>query len=204
MVATALALTSAWAVFRRWHVRWGTTDEERRAVLPGDDVDISRFGMRATRAITIAAPPEDVWPWIAQLGLGKAGWYSYDLLDNLGRPSATEVLAQWQEIAVGDPAAPMSPFTPLEDSPWRVAENVVNRHLLWRNGNVATWAWVLTPTHDGGTRLTSRIRMSYASWSGLAFAPVMEIADFAMYRRMLLGIKERAERLARSEPDLEA
>jgi hypothetical protein len=152
--------------------------------------------MRATRAITIAAPPDKVWPWLTQIGTGKAGWYSYDLLDNLGRPSAREVLPQWQEIQPGDPAAPMDPFAPVDQSPWRVAEVTPSRVLLWRNRVAGTWVWVLRPTTDGGTRLVSRIRIAYTSPSGLAFAPILELADFPMYRRMLLGIKERAEALA--------
>ena len=166
--------------------------------MPGDEIPVSPFGMRATRAITIDAPPACVWPWLVQLGTGKAGWYSYDLLDNLGRPSADAILPQWQETGVGDPAAPMNPFAPVTSSPWRVATVVPNESLLWTNAAAGTWSWVLKGLPDGGTRLLSRFRVSYASPSGLAFAPILELGDFPMYRRMLLGIKERAERLAGS------
>lgn len=186
-----VAAAAVW--YRRWHVNWGATPEEITATLPGDDVPVSRFGMRATRSVTIDAPPAEVWPWLVQLGTGKAGWYSYDALDNLGRASATEVLDEWQQAAPGDPAAPMNPFAPVTSSPWQVEQSDPPRVLLWRNREAGTWVWVLRPQPDGGTRLVSRIRISYASASGLAFAPILELADFPMYRRMLLGIKQRAE-----------
>lgn len=178
---------------RRWHTGWGASASERAERLPGDEVAVAGFGMRATRAITIGAPPAQVWPWIVQLGVGKAGWYSYDLLDNLGRPSADHILPQWQRVEIGDPAAPMDPFAPLERSPWRVARAEPPSALVWSNDAAGTWAWCLRPLPGGTTRLVSRIRISYASPSGLAFAPLLEIADFPMYRRMLLGIKRRAE-----------
>ncbi len=199
--ATRLIATACIAmVLRRWHTGWGASPVERTEPLPGDEVPVSAFGMRATRAITIDANPSQVWPWIVQLGVGKAGWCSYDLLDNLGRPSATEILPRWQRVEIGDPAAPMNPFAPLEKSPWRVAAVEPMSVLLWRNGAAGTWVWCLRPLPDGRTRLVSRIRISYASPAGLAFAPLLEAADFPMFRRMLLGIRQRAESLA-DEPD---
>jgi len=106
------------------------------------------------------------------------------------------VLDQWQCAAPGDPAAPMNPFAAVEASPWRVEQVVPDETLLWRNPGAGTWVWVLRPTRDGGTRLVTRIRIAYNSASGLAFAPILELADFPMYRRMLLGIRQRAESLA--------
>lgn len=162
--------------------------------MPGDELAVSPFGMHATRAVTIDAPPRDVWPWIVQIGTGKAGWYSYDLLDNLGRSSAREILPQWQNVAVGDAAAPMNPFAPVETSPWRVAAVAEDELLLWHQPGAGTWAWLLRELPDGRTRLVTRIRIPYDSAVGLAFAPLIEVADFPMYRRMLVGIRERAER----------
>lgn len=193
--ASALLAVTTVVALRHWHTGWGATRAERTEVLPGDTTPVSEFGMCATRAVTIDAPPSAVWPWICQIGVGKAGWYSYDLLDNLGRRSSEMVIPEWQDVEVGDPAAPMSPFAPLCDSPWRVAQVEPNAVMLWRNRVAGTWVWVLRPLPDSRTRLVSRIRISYASPSGLAFAPLLELADFPMFRRMLLGIRERAERL---------
>ncbi|KUI19132.1 hypothetical protein AU192_04365 [Mycobacterium lehmannii] len=191
--ACVVAGVAVAAAARRWHTGWGATGAEKGERLPGDEYPVSRFGMRATRAMTIHASPALVWPWIVQLGFGKAGWYSYDLLDNLGRPSARSVLPQWQQVAVGDPAAPMNPLQGVDDSPWRVAQVAVPHVLVWRHVNAGTWAWILRPLPSGGTRLVTRLRISYANPGGLAFAPILELADFPMYRKMLLGIRERAE-----------
>ena len=88
---TALPLLATAPLYRRWHLRWGATQGEASQAMPGDDlVPVSHF--TATRAITIEARPADVWPWLAQAGYGRGGFYSYDLIDNLGRPSATSVL----------------------------------------------------------------------------------------------------------------
>ena len=191
-----IILSGLAVAFRHWHAGWGATADERSEPLPGDELPVSAFGIRATRAIDIDATPEQVWGWIVQIGTGKAGWYSYDLLDNLGRPSATELLDEWQQVAVGDPAAPMNPFGPIEDSPWKVELVEPNRTLLWRNTVAGTWVWILRPRVGGGTRLISRIRISDNSPRGLAFAPILELGDFPMFRKMLLGIKARAESLA--------
>ena len=97
-VVTALPLLLTAPLYRRWHLRWGATPAEARAAMPGDElVPVSHF--TATRAITIEARPCDVWPWLTQVGYGRAGFYSYDLLDNLGRPSATAIMPQWQRAA---------------------------------------------------------------------------------------------------------
>jgi hypothetical protein len=182
---------------RRGHLRWGSTPDEVAAVMPGDD----RFpdaSFRATRAISIAAPPELVWPWLVQVGCGHAGWYSNDLLDNAGRPSATTIEPQWQDLRVGQ-WIPMSPKPPpTERTAFRVDSFEVDRWLLWAKPD-STWSWQLTPTGGGGTRLVNRIHAVY-DWSrpldaSLAIV-LMEFGDFAMNRRMMRGIKARAEFLA--------
>ena len=85
---------------RRRLVRWGATNEEVDGPYPG--AELVREGRRsATMAVTIAAPPDQVWPWLVQMGSGRGGWYSWDRLDNGGRPSAREVHPEWQDLAVG-------------------------------------------------------------------------------------------------------
>src|SRR4029453_14646004 len=83
-----------------WQHRWGATNEEVHRAMPGDD--LLPEGASTTRAITIAAPPEQVWPWLVQLGYGGAGWYSYDWIDNDAQPSADRIIPELQQLQVGD------------------------------------------------------------------------------------------------------
>ena len=92
---------------RPWHLRWGATAEEVERRRPGDDIVIQPT-FNATRGITIMAKPKDIWPWLLQLGSGRAGFYSYDWLDNAGKPSSERILSKFQRISVGD-FIPMTP-----------------------------------------------------------------------------------------------
>ena len=97
-VATA-ALYGVWV--RPRLMRWGATDEEVAGPYPG--ADLVPDGKRAaTMAVTVEAAPEQVWPWLVQMGGDRGGWYSWDLLDNGRRPSAHEVHPEWQDLALGD------------------------------------------------------------------------------------------------------
>src|SRR4029450_1696876 len=82
--SSGLPLFALAPLYRPWHLRWGATDDELAAAMPGDSI-VPRPSFNATRAITVDAPSEDVWPWLVQLGYGRAGWYSYDVFDNAGR-----------------------------------------------------------------------------------------------------------------------
>ena len=185
-------------LYRRWHLNWGATPIEIAGALPGDDL-LPHAQYRSTRAITIDAPPEAVWPWLVQVGCLRAGWYSNDLLDNLGHPSARSIVPSLQHLEVGQwvPMAPSS--TPTDRTAFKVHSFQVNRWLLWSKPD-STWAWQLTPTDGGGTRLVTRIHAA-RDWRhpllALLGVVLMEFGDFAMLRRMLGGIKERAESLAR-------
>ena len=88
-------------LIRRRHLRWGATNAELAGEMPGDEI-VPNPSFSATRAITIDAPPEAVWPWLVQIGFGRAGFYSYDLFDNAGRPSAETILPEYQSPKVGD------------------------------------------------------------------------------------------------------
>lgn len=99
-------------------LRWGATDEEVARPYPGADL-IPNGNRAATMAVTIEAPPERVWPWLVQMGYDRAGWYSWDRLDNGGRPSADRIHAEWQEIKPGDRLTAWSPEGPM--SAWEVA-----------------------------------------------------------------------------------
>ena len=179
-------------VVRPWHLRWGAHPEEVAAPMPGDAL-VPRSHFTATRAVTIGAPPAAVWPWLVQVGFRRAGFYSYDLLDNLGRPSADHVITELQNPRVGDLAAPMAD-PPTTATSFVVAEVEEPHVLVWSKPD-SSWSWLLTPLPDGSTRLVTRLKQRYRlGWSLPVTVLLAELGDFAMMRRMLLGLKQRAER----------
>lgn len=191
-------------LYRRWHLGWGATDAEVAAAMPGDDLH-PRAQYKTTRAITIDAPPSTVWPWLVQVGGGRAGFYSNDLLDNLGHASAASIVPELQKLEIGQ-WVPMSPSgISSQETAFRVHSFAAGEWLLWAKPD-STWAWRLTATPQGGTRLVTRIHAVY-DWSrplmALAGVVLMEFGDFAMLRRMLRGIKDRAEAMNRSSPGTE-
>ncbi|MDQ3835066.1 MAG: hypothetical protein M3315_15900, partial [Actinomycetota bacterium] len=117
------------------------TDEEVERPMAGDEI-VERPSFNATRAVTIRARSEEIWPWIVQIGVTRAGWYSYDLLDNLGRPSARRILPQFQNPKAGD-VIPMSPDG--TQGPY-VKDFEQNRWMLWwdQKGGMS-WCWGLYP-----------------------------------------------------------
>lgn len=162
--------------------------------MPGDgDRFVSSF--TATRAITIHSRPEDIWPWLVQIGFGRAGWYSYDWLDNRGKPSAGRVIPELQQIAIGD-WVPMSGQID-ERTAFRVAAFEPGRSLLWTKPD-STWSWVIEPLDETHTRVVSRLRCRHdpRTLLGLAGILLMEFGDFPMFRKLLLNLRKRAERLA--------
>ena len=185
-------------VIRPWQLRWGATDDEVRRAMPGDEI-IRHPTFNATRAVTVEAPASNVWPWIVQIGFGRAGWYAYDLLDNLGRPSAKQIIPQLQHIEAGQ----LIPFYQGIGAPEGVGLKVKaiepGRWMLWWDDKSqdSTWAWVLYPIDRQQTRLVTRVRMRYR-WTkpSILFNLLVEFADFIMMRRCLLGIKQRAQSLA--------
>lgn len=181
-------------LFRPWHLRWGATDAEVASPMPGDEL-LPDAQYRTTRAITINAPPAAVWPWLVQVGGGRAGFYSNDLLDNLGRSSATAIVPALQHLEVGQ-WVPLSPSgVPTPQTAFRVHSFVAGQWLLWAKPD-STWSWRLAALPDSRTRLVTRIHAHY-DWTrpltALLGVVLMEFGDFAMLRRMLRGIKARAE-----------
>jgi hypothetical protein len=191
-------------------LRWGSTPAERRSSLPGDEV-IPRATLSVTRAIDIAASVDHVWPWLPQIGVGpgRAGFYSYDVLENLiglDIHSADRVIPELQDVAVGD-RIPLGPATSFRVAALAEGQNLVLRSTMHpfqgRDVDPATepgvpwldwtWSFVLAP-RQAGTRLILRTR---GAWSSPAIAalllPVLEPVWFVMERRMLIGIRERAE-----------
>jgi hypothetical protein len=195
-VAVAVPLFATSPLLRHWHRRWGATDAEVRAVMPGDEL-VPGCQYRCTRAITIDAPPEAVWPWLVQVGFGKAGFYSNDLLDNVGHPSAERIIGECQNPSVGD-WVPM--FTKVNDTTaFKVSAIKPPEELVWVKPD-STWVWRLAEL-DGRTRLITRLRSRYR-WrrpaDALMSLVLNEFGDFAMMNKMLRTLKHRAEASARS------
>jgi len=183
--------------FRRRCLTWGATPEEVTRKLPGDEL-LSEAGLVSTRAVTIDAPAAAVWPWLVQMGSGRGGAYTYDWVENLlglHMHSARQVLPQFQDLKVGDelPLGPRGPVMRVEvcDAEQTLAVRVAD-------GN---WVWIFAlAAEDGRTRLISRNRIATPGASALLRAfnmLVMEPGSLVMERKMLLGIKQRAEDLAR-------
>lgn len=197
------------------HLRWGATEDEGTRELPGDDY-ISDPLVQGTRAVTIRAPREDVWPWLVQMGQGRGGFYSYDWLENLiglNVHSAQRIVPELQHLRRGDsirlaPGDGPSLTVHQMDAPHHM---VLVHHLdaaLGRNvdpddpaaraGLAFSWAFVLEQLAGDRTRLLVRERYSHSAeraqeWIAHLIVPV----DFVMTRGMMLGIKRRAERHAK-------
>lgn len=176
--------------YRPWQLTWGATPDEVARALPGDNL-VLRPVFDATRAITIEAPPQEVWPWLVQAGVGRAGWYSYDLLDNLGRPSATQIDPRWQQLAVGD----LVPMSPDGTQGIEVLALDAPTSMVWGSPGTS-WVWQLDPVGSEATRLVTRIRSRpTGAPSSLAFGVLLELADVWMLRKMLRTVQLRAQRL---------
>jgi len=208
LAAAAVAAGYVLAVRPRM-LHWGATAQETAAPLPGDEL-VRTPRMQSTRAVTINAPAASVWPWLVQLGAGRGGMYSYDLLENaagLGMHSADRILPEYQQLDVGG----FVPLGPDVGIPVRrlKAGSVLGlggtmdprTGMIRPSGGAAAgprvelgWTFVLQPVHEHSTRLLSRTRYDYSPLAvGLVLRPVLEPLQFIMERRMLLGIKSRAE-----------
>jgi hypothetical protein len=158
--------------------------------LPGDEL-VGNAKVSWTHAITIRARPADIWPWLVQMGCRRAGWYSYDGLDNAGVPSAEHIVAEFQRVQVGD----VFPMRPQDDDTFVVRIVEPERALVL--GDAAggmSWAFVLEPTGELSTRLITRVRATYDSLIlGVLLHVVWHPAHFAMERRQLLNLERRVE-----------
>jgi hypothetical protein len=194
-------------VARHWYNRWGATPGEAVAVMPGDDL-VPHPKMASTRAITIGAPPAEVWAWLVQIGQGRGGFYSYDVLENLARcdiHSAGQIIPRLQRLQPGD----LIRLAPGRAPCFRVAAAEPPRALVLAAADpvtqavqpaaatpedlASTWQWLLRPVAGGrATRLVARQRYSYPRGQSVMWH-LVEPVSFVMERRMLHGIKARAE-----------
>jgi hypothetical protein len=183
------------AILRRPILTWGATDAEAAARLPGDELLEDPDGS-STRAIDIRAPAAAVWPWLAQMGPApRGGAYTYDWIENLlglNMHSVDRVLPEFQHPQIGEVIG----YGP---NRMRLERVEPNRALAWRSQD-GNWVWTFVlHDHDGGTRLISRNRFRLPTLAVRLGMLPMEPASLVMERKMLRGIKTRAEKLA-AEP----
>jgi hypothetical protein len=184
-------------VYRPWALNWGATDDEINRSMPGDQI-VQNPTFNATRAVTIKAKPEEIWPWIVQFGYKRAGMYCYDWFDNDGIPSAERIIPEYQNLKVGD-LIPLSAVLYV-----KVTELTANQSTLWvfPEGSGpwtnSTWAWELQQKDAQHTRLLTRLRVRAES---IVARIMLDYFEIVMMRKCMLGIKRRAERMAAfSEP----
>lgn len=175
-------------------LHWGATPEELARPMPEDNI-VARPIFDATRAITIHATPETIWPWLVQMGYKRAGFYGYDLIESIGNGSdvrsATTILPAYQDPHIGDPI-------PLSFAATLVFGSInPNSWIVWRSRERPTYGvfiWELVPVDANTTRLISRIRWNYApGWWSKVLTIFTEFTDHVAVRRILKGVRDRAE-----------
>ncbi len=196
VLTVGLLVTFAYVgLCRPYQLHLGATAAEVERPMPGDELNTNPSFL-ATRAITITGSPDEIWPWLLQMGYGRAGYYGYDLLENAGSPerlrSADEILPRFQDFVVGDEV----PISAVVSMTFHTIEP--NRHLIWLGDDVpdpGVFTWSLYPLDSGQTRLVSRIRWSYdlTSTRNLFLQLFTEFADHIAVRKILEGVKQRVE-----------
>lgn len=210
-MAMSVASSSYLFLLRPWHLRWGTAGDEATRALPGDGI-VPDPKHAATHAMTINAPAAGVWPWLVQMGQGRGGFYSYDWLENvfdLDIHNAERIVPALQDLKRGDQVclAPNGgmPMTVVTFEPERAlvlasrvdGESTPVQPGDYMKGEIAcSWAFILEPLDAATTRLIVRFRSDWqpSVVASLVNALALEPAHFVMQRRMLIGIKQRAER----------
>lgn len=209
LAATGAALVAAYSLLARpWHLRWGSRDEEIGRTYPGDEL-IPEPKLNATHAITINATPSQVWPWLVQIGQGRGGFYSYEWIENLmglDIHNASQIMSEHQSLKVGDqiplaadnfgiPVAILEPEKTLVLHGDTRLDSAAIPTMNPGDFLAVTWAWYLVPLDENTTRLIERWRGDWnASPQNWLFMRVfLEPGAFIMERKMLLGIKQRAE-----------
>jgi hypothetical protein len=185
--AAAVAALGTAAAYHRWVLpwmrRWGATDAEAAMTLPGDET-VASPGARQTRAVPIDAPAHAVWPWIAQIGQDRGGFYSYQWLENLAgcrMRNADRIHPEWGQRAVGETVL-LHP-----DSGLKILQFEPGRTLVLDGG----WSFTLEPDGPESCRLLTRF-IAPTGVAGIAYATLVELPHFVMERKMLLEIKHRA------------
>lgn len=191
LIGLIMAAYFLWA--RPYQLRWGATEEEIQRSMPGDELN-PKPAFLATRAITIDGTPEEIWPWLLQMGYGRAGFYGYDILENIGSPdgmqSAAHIIPEFQHFTVGDevPLSAAGGLTFYAIEP--------NQYLIWSGEpGWGGFIWALYPIDENHTRLVCRARWTH-NWKKpgqFAFDLFTEFTDHLAVRKILQGVKGRVE-----------
>ena len=181
--------TGGWYALTRWTEMWNTLPSEPGMRVPGDEI-IEQPALVATRATTLPAPPDSVFRWLAQMGPGRAGWYSYDRIDNGGIESARRVHPEW---VVSEPGASMGEMAGIE---FLAVDVEPGRHLVLSlpEGSPIpfTMGYLLVPWGSDATRLVARVRAdAERRWLRPLVRFLLGPADFVMMRRQFEGLAER-------------
>jgi len=229
--AIAAAGWAAYATTTRWYRTWGVELAEAERTLPGDEL-VTEPTASDTRGLTIDAPPEAVWPWLVQMGYGRGGWYSYDAIDMKGASSdAIRPELQTLAVGDVVPTDPGGGFVVKVVEPEHALVLYIDPEIIAARKDATTvpaaeapglamsgkfletatpprftaaWAFVLEPLGGGQTRLLERfrVRMDGASTGSRFLAPLLGFGVFVMTQRQMLGIRSRAEKLARDREAL--
>jgi hypothetical protein len=191
LLALGIALAMYLLIYRPQQLRWGATDEEVARAMPGDQIQPQPI-FNATRAVTIDARPEQIWPWLVQMGYKRAGFYGYDALDNAGIPSANRIIPALQHVKVGDA------FPIFEGLNYRVVMVDPTHSLVLESSDHSTMALGLYPLDASHTRLVWRIHNAAYNWASpyIFIQLFTDAVDFFAVRQNMLGIKARAEGMA--------
>jgi len=175
-------------------LHWGSTAEERTRAMPGDSL-VPSPSFCATRAITIEGSPKDIWPWLVQMGYGRAGFYGYDLIENAGSKTGIHSLGSIEPALEHPKTGDVLPISAVASLVFDSIQP--DKYLIWRSAaspSDGSFTWALFPVDGSHTRLISRIRLRY-HWKDrrLLLDLFTEFADHVAVPRILQGIKDRVE-----------
>ena len=193
VILLALVMSAYLLLARPYQLSWGATPEEINRPMPGDELDTQPTFL-STRAITIEGTPHEIWPWLVQMGYNRAGYYGYDIIENLGSKSglhsAERIVTELQDVKVGD-EVPISAA-----GSWVFYAIEPDQYFIWSSkASDCAFTWALYPIDENHTRLVSRIRWSH-HWSQpslLGFDLFTEFTDYLAIRKVLQGVKGRVE-----------
>ena len=198
-VVAGLAAAAYAVLIRPRMLSWGSTDEERTRPMPGDDIDPDAAYV-TTRAVTIQAPAEAVWPWLTQMGQDRAGFYTHNWVERLlqsGIPDTAEIRPEWQHIEVGDLMRTNRDIGG-KSMGWPVVAVDPGRSLVVSSKSMpaGTYAFAIEPLDDGASRLIVRDRAHWNWWEGPFATLVYEPLHAYMETGLISGVRRRAEAAA--------